>query len=684
MKSENIGKRSKAMLIREVSKIESAARYIDLYEHAPVGYCTLDRKGRILEINLTGASLLGTPREELINRPFRAALTRSSFVTFRSHLKRCYEEKARVSSDLSLTNGQGTPRIIRIITEPVLNDDKPPAQYRTVLIDVTEETRFGNELRVLSDLGAVLVSPQDYSEALDAASRMIVPALADLLKIDLRVTDDRMERSLVLFADPAKQKALGEKLKEFYPRSGSKTYQARVIASGKSILLPRITEAARVRMAHDEAHASLQKAAGVISMMVVPLTVRGKTFGAMTFCTAESGRHYTASDVRIAETIASRIAATVDNVRLSEERKKAISARDAILAVVSHDLRNSLNVIQLKTYVMAQSETEQTRADGAFIQRRADEMRRLIQDLLDISSLEAGQLRLEKSPNPVIPIVTRACEGFELQAAQKSIKFETDLPAGEQLHIECDPDRIQQVLINIIGNAIKFTGEGGAILVRVAQHVHEVWFSVTDSGSGIPDADLPHVFDRFWTVSKSGRRGTGLGLSIARGLIEAHSGRIWAESKVGAGSTFFFAIPLLTFEGEPLDTAQTARRTREVVLIVDDDRGSREALQNMLEKRGYRVIMSSNGAEALDYLHHGARPSCILLELLMPVMDGWAFLKERNRDPDLKSVPVIVFSGDPKIENQIAAEHAIYLQKPMSRERLLESVDRALATSRSR
>jgi signal transduction histidine kinase/CheY-like chemotaxis protein len=508
-----------------------------------------------------------------------------------------------------------------------------------------------------------------------------VPALADLLKIDLLTEGNRIERVLVLFADDQKQQALAEKMKQFYPRPGWTTVQARVIQSGQPMLLADIPDVLRDRMAHDELHASLLRAAGVRSMMVVPLKVRGRTFGAMTFAAAESGRRYSVSNFLLAETVAGRVSATIENARLFAERKKAISARDAILAVVSHDLRNSLNVIQLKSYVMLQSPEAQIRTDGAFIQRRADEMGRLIQDLLDISSMEAGQLRLEKSRQAVSLIVKKVIEVFEFKAQQKSLRLESQFAAKDELEAECDPYRVHQVLANLIDNAIKFTPAGGAIIVSVAPGAGEVCFSVADSGAGIPEADLVHVFDRFWSASKPGRRGTGLGLSIAKGLVESQGGRIWAESQVGVGSTFFFTLPFALADSEESAGERQAESISgsesQMVLVVDDDADNREALKKTLEREGYEVTIRKNGAEALEYLRQAPHPYCVLLDLIMPVMDGWTFLRERNRDPDLSMIPVVVLSGDESVEKQVAAAHANYLQKPISRQRLAELLQRA-------
>jgi signal transduction histidine kinase/CheY-like chemotaxis protein len=557
------------------------------------------------------------------------------------------------------------------------------------LIDTTDQKQYENELQLLSNLGAVLVSTLDYAATVEAFARILVPELADLLKVDLLNDDGHIERFLVRFADPDKQQALAEKIKQFSPRPEWKTPQAQVIETGEPMLLTEIPDALRDRMAHDREHADLLRAAGIRSMMVVPLAVRGRTFGAMTFAAAESGRSYSASNFRLAETIAGRIATTIDNVRLFAERKKAIAARDAILAVVSHDLRNSINVIHLKTYLMLQSPSAQSRSDGAFIQRRADEMGRLIQDLLDISSIESGKLRLEKSRQFVAPMVKKVLETFEFEAAEKLLKLEAEVQA-ESLVVDCDPDRIQQVLMNLLGNAMKFTAAGGTIKVRVGRRQDDVCFSVTDSGQGIPQSDLNHVFDRFWRAVQGGQRGAGLGLSIVKGLVESHGGRIWAESSLGVGSTFFFTLPLAGSESEQPamrpetglagqaqaggDCISHSNPWREVVLVVDDDADQRDALGKTLEKEGFEVITRRNGAEALDYLRHSKPPFCVLLDITMPVMDGWEFLKERNRDPELNAIPVVVFSGDDAIKKRVLAEHARYLQKPISRTRLNEAM----------
>ena len=459
------------------------------------------------------------------------------------------------------------------------------------------------------------------------------------------------------------------------------------------MLLSEISDVIRDRMAQDETHTGLLRASGVRSMMVLPLKIRGRAFGAITFASAESGRRYSSSSLRFAQIIANRVAMTIDNTRLFAERKGAIETRDAILAIVSHDLGNSLSAIQLKAQVMLQKNVNS--ADAVFIQRRAGEMARLIRDLLDVSSIEAGRLRIEKNVQAVGPLLKLVLEDLQQQAEQKSIRLGSELPT-DNLDVDCDIVRIQQVLTNLIRNAIKFTQPGGSIQVQVERLAGEACFSVTDTGCGIPKSDLSHVFDRFTRASKSARQGTGLGLSIVRGIVEAHNGRIWVESREGVGSTFSFTLPLPGSEAEsPIpvkrieERGQTqgvpSRQSSEmtavpVVLVVDDNTDSREALGELLKKDGYDVILRADGAEALEYLRNAPRsPCCILLDLMMPVVDGWTFLQERDRNPDLRPIPVIVFSGQHNIEEQIIAAHATYLKKPFSPERLKDALLQAMS-----
>ena len=328
------------------------------------------------------------------------------------------------------------------------------------MVDISEMKQLEADLQVLATTGEVLVASLDYTQTLEAAAHIVVPSLADLLKIDLVNDDGEIERLLVVFADATKQKMLGKRMKEFAPKATWKTAEARVIVSGKPVLLTELSDVMRDRIAHDDAHADALRAAGVRSMMVLPLTVRGETFGAVTFAFAESGRRYSTTTLQLAKTIASRFAMAIDNARLYARAKRAISARDAILGVVSHDLGNPLSLIIMTTFVMMNSRSIKRRKDATLIRRAADQMTRLIRDLLDISSIEAGQLKLEKRRCAVGSMVNEALEILRPSADKKSLRLEIHSPDIGGLDVECDQSRIEEVLSNLVGNAIKFTRLG--------------------------------------------------------------------------------------------------------------------------------------------------------------------------------------------------------------------------------
>jgi len=236
----------------------------------------------------------------------------------------------------------------------------------------------------------------------------------------------------------------------------------------------------------------------------------------------------------------------VDNVRLVGEAQEALRAREDLLAIVSHDLRNPLGVVLASTALLLKANLPPDKQDRArrqveAIQRAGNRMNRLIRDLLDFASIQAGRLSVSMRPQEVVAMVNEVLEVTEPLAAAKSLRLVADVAPG--LAIRCDHDRVIQLFSNLVGNAVKFTPDGGTITVHAALDGEVVRFSVADTGPGIPGDELPHVFDRYYQAQRKNRDGIGLGLSIARGIVEAHGGRIWVESKEGEGSTFFFTLP---------------------------------------------------------------------------------------------------------------------------------------------
>jgi signal transduction histidine kinase len=220
-----------------------------------------------------------------------------------------------------------------------------------------------------------------------------------------------------------------------------------------------------------------------------------------------------------------------------------IDAREQVLKIVSHDLRIPLHTISMSTSLMLEVPMDDVQRVKRLqmIKRAGERMTRMVQDLLDVAKFESGRLGIDKRMIDVAPVIGEAVDMLRPLAVERSLKLDSstvdDLPP-----IAADAGRVLQVLSNLIGNAIKFTPAGGRIAIRAEPAGGQTRFSVADTGPGIPPSQLPHIFGRFWQADANDRRGIGLGLAIAKGIVEAHGGRIWVESEVGRGTTFYFTL----------------------------------------------------------------------------------------------------------------------------------------------
>jgi signal transduction histidine kinase len=229
----------------------------------------------------------------------------------------------------------------------------------------------------------------------------------------------------------------------------------------------------------------------------------------------------------------------------AEDAEQAARTRDEVLAIVSHDLRNPLDLVMANAGFLLETHPDldvRAREQLQMINRAAGQMNRLIQDLLEVAGMEAGSIPVAPQPEAVEPLVREACSTLEHVASARSIEIVCEFGPGLPC-VHADRDRVLQVFANLVGNALKFTPEGGRIEVRSEREESAVRFSVSDSGPGIEATDLPHVFDRFWQAQRSRAGGAGLGLAISRGIVEAHGGEMWVESELDRGSTFLFTLP---------------------------------------------------------------------------------------------------------------------------------------------
>jgi PAS domain S-box-containing protein len=412
----------------------------------------------------------------------------------------------------------------------------------------TEAENSQKRAALLAEASRVLSASFDYQTTLAALVNLAVPALADYCALDIVEEEDKFDRIGEAHVDPAKSQLLREVAT--FPRSAltARHPLIRVMTTGEPVLEADITPAF-IRASFAEAEQRrVVEALGPRSLICVPLVTSGKPLGALTLVTSGSGRRYDLADLTLAADLARRAAIVVEHARLFHEAQQATRARDDVLAVVAHDLRNPLNTVSMAVSLMLEStppERVQERRQVEIVRRATDRMNRMIQDLLDVKRMESGRLTIDARAEQPTTLINDTIDMLRPLATGSMIRLEAniddDLPT-----VHADVARIQQVLSNLVGNAVKFTPRNGRVTVCAERIDGEVRFGVIDTGPGIPPEQVPHIFGRFWQAQTSDRRGIGLGLAIAKGIVEAHNGRIWVESHVGLGSTFYFTLPTTT------------------------------------------------------------------------------------------------------------------------------------------
>lgn len=420
------------------------------------------------------------------------------------------------------------------------------AQSIRHILDVTraerEARRTREGQRFLAEASQQLAQSLDYDATVERVANLVVPRMADHCFVDVRMSDGGLERAAAAHREDAED--------DFpFPPDPRRDGPVRgVLETGEPLLLEDVSqEVIEAAYPDGDVPESVRRKLP-ISLLVAPLLARGRTLGSLSLVAAESGRRYDEHDLVVAQNLANRAALAMDNARLYEKARRAVAARDEMLGVVSHDLRNPLNVIGaaagliLDIPLPEEKKQEQLRT----IKKSADRMNRLIQDLLDVTGIEAGRFSVERTPEDPEELLEEAHEMMEPLFSDGDVYLDREPLPCPLPGVYADRERILQVFSNLLGNALKFTPEGGRVSLGAAPADDGlVRFFVEDTGHGIPEDDLPHLFDRFWSGHRSGdaREGTGLGLPIARGIVEVHGGAISVESEPGVGTRISFTIP---------------------------------------------------------------------------------------------------------------------------------------------
>jgi PAS domain S-box-containing protein len=515
---------------------------------SPEAIVSIDAEQHITLFNEAAEQMFGYAKAEALGAPLDLLLPVRFRASHREQVQRFADgpEPARKMGEEGIVfgrrnNGEEFPVDAAIVK---LEIDGAGAMTVT-LRDMTEQTREEAEQRFLADVGAVLASTLDYEETLGNVARLAVRDLADLCIIDVVDDEKIIRRRKVISRDPGQAW-----LCDLFTQAASERRPGALIRSvldtGRPVVVATVTAGTLASLTHNSRRLRALRSAGLTSIVSVPLQAHGTLVGAITLIGASASRVHGEADLRVAEELAQRAALSIANARLFREAQRALCIRDDVLAIVSHDLRNPVVTIGLLAQLLRQAESMEAGRLGELadsIERSVDDMHLLIDDLLDFARIHSGTFSVEMHAGELHRVITPIVDRLRVLAAAKHQHIDIDVPA-DLPEVSVDLRRIGQVISNLVGNAVKFTPDGGTIRIvaRLHEHEHSVMVSVADTGQGIPAEYLAHIFERFWQAPRTKHLGSGLGLAIAKGIVEAHGGTIWAESVLGKGSTFSFTL----------------------------------------------------------------------------------------------------------------------------------------------
>ena len=557
-------------------------------------------------------------------------------------------------------------------------------------------------------MAEVLSGPLDYEARLKGLVAIAVPAMADWAALDTVEPDGRIRRLAVAHADPGKTE-LGTEIRRRFEDPITPCDVRQVIRTGKGVFLPEVTDAVIVGAANgDDKRLGLMRALGLTSCVCVPLATTERAFAALTLATAESGRQYSIEDFHFAEDVALRAALMVDNARAYEAVRRASSVKDEFLATLSHELRTPLNAILGYARMLRADMVKPDKLSRTYetIERNTTSLTRMVEDILDVSRVVSGKMRLNMQAVE-LPLVVHEAVATVMPAAEaKHIRLETivDPQVGA---VSGDPDRLRQIIWNLLSNAVKFTPKQGRIQVRLERVNSSVEIVVSDTGIGILPDFLPHIFERFRQADSAAARehaGLGLGLAIVRNLVELHGGTVYATSGgEGQGATFRVRLPVRIVHPDWQATAERVHPRSEAsvpptsladmpslrdthVLAVDDDPDALRLLKEILEAVGATVTTARSSRAALEIVSTD-RPDVLVADLGMPLMDGFELIEQLRASDDAaaRGIPAAALTAYARSEDRAKALKSgfeMHLAKPIDPAELIAAV-KALARRRT-
>ncbi len=664
------------------------------------GLVAVDREGRVTFANPAAERMFGWTVAELRGRVIHEVVhykhaDGSPFPVTECPLFAAIGLGQAVHSDEDYyVRRDGTLFPVAYTASPIVTDGQLAGMVQAFQ-DITERKRTQETQKFLSDATNALASSLDYEQTLDRVARLSVSYLANCCLVDMKDDEtDAIQLMVVAHRDLVREEAWRE-MRRRWPFKPEADYTIpKVLRTGRPEIFPALTEEMLRTLTSDEAQIETLLSFGIKSSMIVPLTARGRTLGALSFISTESNRQYGADDLALAEELARRAALAIDNARLYQRAQAANRAKDEFLATLSHELRTPLTPIMGWIQMMNHGglAAPDVTHGLSVIEKTSQALARLINDLLDMSAILNGKMRIDHLPVTIGHVLQEAVETMRPEANRRQIELElTPCHTATLVLVSGDRTRLGQVYWNLLSNAIKFSDAGGHVRVRCEVAETEVRVTVADEGGGIEPEFLPHVFERFRQADMSMTKphgGLGIGLALVKSFVEAHGGTVRAESAgAGQGSRFIVSLPRLQLPA-PVATDSTATTAPPSppaparLLIIEDAPDTLELLRMAFARRNYQVTTCDSAAAALAV---AAREhfDIIISDIGLPQIDGYDLLARlRRAQPRLRAVPAVALTGYAAAQD-VAAAHAAgfaaHVAKPIDPATLARVVEDLLA-----
>ncbi len=545
-------------------------------------------------------------------------------------------------------------------------DDGAPARMIGIGMDITDHKRAEQRSRFLADASAALAVLVDFDSTLQKVASLAVPDFADWATVDLLDADGTLRRVAVSHVDPTKVQLAHELHGRFPPDPDAPQGLWHILRTGRPEHIIEITDDLLQQSIPDAEYLQIIRDLGLRSYIGVPLTVRGRTLGVITFISAESGLLYETGDLAVAQDLANRASISIENSQLYKELREADRRKDEFLATLAHELRNPLAPIRNGLQVLRLAGADESTAEQArtMMDRQLTQMVRLVDDLLDVSRITRNKLELRRERVPLATIVHSATETSRPLVEQGGHTLSVRLPP-DLVYLDADPVRLAQVFSNLLNNSARYTEPGGRIELTAESNTDHVLIRVRDNGRGIPRAELERVFEMFAQVEGDRTQtqgGLGIGLTLVRRLVEMHGGSVGVHSDgLGLGSEFTVRLPTVADQqGRTLSTEASASRTKAVgrrILVVDDNPDSARSLGMLLKLLGNEIRTAGDGLEAIQAAEE-FRPELILLDIGLPKLDGYEACRRIRQQPWSKPMTIVALTGWGQQEDRRRSQEA--------------------------